>query len=252
MTPASRKYTAVFLWFLALGLILDFWTAWAVEKPCVVLLHGLLRNSQSMDWMALDLQRAGYSVIVPDYPSTRRTLHEHSEWLRSFIDSLPCDSINLVGHSLGALIARDYLSRYRAEKVKKLVMITPPNHGAEKADHFRTFFLYKWVFGKVSQSVTSDSTLGPDSLGIPHCPFGIIAGGKGSEGYSKKIPGNDDGILSIRKAYLNGAHDFVILNATHNAIIREKECSDNIISFLRTGKFLKHTPPPVLTSKTAK
>jgi triacylglycerol lipase len=252
MTRSSRKYLLLILFLPAIHLALGFSAASAADKPCVVLLHGLLRNSQSMDWMALDLRRAGYSVIVPDYPSTRRTLHEHSEWLRSFIDSLPCDSIDLVAHSLGALIARDYLSQHRPEKVKRLVMIAPPNHGAEKADQYRHFFMYNWVFGKVSQAVTSDSLVGPDRLGIPHCPFGIIAGGKGTQGYSKRIPGNDDGVLSVGKAYLKGAQDFLILTASHNAIIREKECSDNVISFLRTGKFLTHSSPPSTDSITAK
>jgi triacylglycerol lipase len=205
-----------------------------------------------MDWIALDLRRAGYNTIVPDYPSTRRTIQEHSEWLKSFVDNLPCDSVEIVAHSLGALIARDYLSRYQPDKVKKLVMITPPNHGAERADRFRQFFLYQWVFGKVAQAVTSDSAVGPDHLGVPHCPFGIIAGGKGTEGYSKSISGNDDGILSVGKAYLKGAQDFVILEASHNGILQKKQCSDNVISFLRTGQFLSHSPSPAVDSIATK
>ncbi|KPL06285.1 hypothetical protein AMJ86_08985 [bacterium SM23_57] len=221
----------------------------ADNQPCVVLLHGLLRNSQSLDWIALDLRREGYQVIAPDYASTRRTIREHAEWLKSYIDNLPCDSIYLVTHSLGSLISRDYLSRHRPKKIKKMVMITPPNHGSEKADRYRHLFLYHWVFGRVSETVTSDSLIGPHHLGLPHCPFGIIAGGKGKEGYSKKIPGDDDGVLSVDKAYLQGAQDFVVLKSTHNGIVRDKECSDNIISFLKHNRFLKHSPPPIADSK---
>jgi len=247
------------IWFLVCASLAYTTNGWSMapvhqenQKPCVVLLHGLLRNSQSLDWLALDLRRAGYTVVAPDYPSTRRTIREHSEWLKSFLDSLPCDSIDLVTHSLGGLIARDYLSRYRPEKVRKLVMIAPPNHGSEKADWHRNSFLYRWVFGKVSQAVTSDSLLGPDQLGIPTCPFGIIAGGKGIEGYSKKIPGNDDGVLSVEKTYLPGAQDFVILKSPHNEIVQERECSDNVIFFLQTGRFLKHSPPPMAPTASTK
>jgi predicted alpha/beta hydrolase family esterase len=214
------------------------------EKLCVVLLHGLLRNSQSMEWIAQDLRKAGYRAVVPDYPSTRRTIQEHSEWLRDFIQDLPCDSIYLVTHSLGGLIARDCFGRYQPEKVKKLVMIAPPNHGAERADRFRKNALYKLVFGKVAQEVTSDSVLGPEHLGVPQCPFGIIAGGKGKEGYDKDIPGNNDGVLSVQKAYLKGAQDFLVLNASHNSILLKKETSDNIISFLRYGHFINYSQSP--------
>lgn len=188
--------------------------------------------------------------MVPDYATTRRTIREHAEWLRQLVEDLPCDSVYLVAHSLGSLISRDYLSRYRPDKVKKLVMITPPNHGAEKADQMRHIFLYEWAFGKVAQSVTSDSLLGPDQLGMPHCPFGIIAGGKGKDGYSKKIPGNDDGILSVGKAYMEEAQDFLILQASHNGILLRKELSDNVISFIKNSRFLKHSPPP--TAPTSK
>jgi triacylglycerol lipase len=214
------------------------------ERPCVVLLHGLLRTSQSMEWIAQDLRKAGYRVVVPDYAGTRRTIPEHADWLNDFIQDLPCDSVYLVTHSLGGLIARDYLSRYQPEKVKKLVMITPPNHGSERADHFRKNIFYRWIFGKVAQSVTSDSLLGPDNLGIPTCPFGIIAGGKGKSGFDKDIPGNNDGVLSVRKTYLKGAQDFLIINASHNNILLKKETSDNIISFLKSNHFINHSLPP--------
>jgi len=252
----ARILLILFLAWASLFCTTETWSAapeeQACAKPCVVLLHGLLRNSQSLDWLALDLRRAGYTVIAPDYPSTRRTIREHSEWLKAFLDSLPCDSIDLVTHSLGGLISRDYLSRYRPEKVKILVMIAPPNHGAEKADWHRNSFLYKWVFGKVSQAVTSDSSSGPDKLGIPSCLFGIIAGGKAPEGYSRKIPGDDDGVLSVENAYQAGAADFVILKSPHNEIVQEKECSDNVIHFLQTGSFLRHSPPPKAPTASTK
>jgi hypothetical protein len=125
-----------------------------------------------------------------------------------------------------------------------LVMITPPNHGAEKADRYRGFFLYHWVFGKVAYQVTSDSVSGTQQLGIPHCPFAILAGGKSKEGYAKDIPGNDDGVLSVEKTYLEGTQDFLVIKASHNGILRKKETSDNIISFLLHGRFLNQSPPP--------
>ena len=127
-------------------------------------------------------------------------------------------------------------------------MITHPNHGSEKADSLRNLFLYRWVFGKVAQQVTSDSLVGPEQLGLPHCPFGIIAGGKGKEGYSKKIPGDDDGILSVGKAYMEEAEDFLILQASHNSILLQKALSDNVISFLENNRFLKHSKPPESTN----
>ena len=232
--------------WITLGVVVAFLMVQSAlaQQPCVVLLHGLLRNSRSMDWIALDLRRAGYDVIAPDYPTTRKTIQEHAEWLKSLIDNLPCDNVYIVAHSLGSLISREYLSKYKSESVKKLIMIAPPNHGSEKADRYRNIFLYRWVFGKVAQVVTSDTLQGPHDLGLPHCPFGIIAGGKGIEGYSKKIPGNDDGVLSVKSTYLKEAQDFLIINSSHNGIVKHKATSSNIISFLQTGKFLKHSPPP--------
>ena len=76
--------------------------------------------------------------------------------------------------------------------------------------------------------------------GIPKLPFGIIAGGAGNEkGYSDKLPGDDDGMVSVESAHLEGAKDFILLKHRHIPLVFAEETAQETLHFIQTGKFLK-------------
>jgi pimeloyl-ACP methyl ester carboxylesterase len=167
----------------------------------VILLHGLGAFRATMtplaDYLAAD---GDVTIINVSYPSTRGGIKDHAQALGCIVKHLDgIDTIDFVGHSLGNLVIRHFLGDitdpatgvHADSRIRRFVMIGPPNHGAEKAEKWSDSGLFQTMLG------TSAVQLGagwPDvepHLAIPACEFGIIAGGKGDhDGFTSSIDGD--------------------------------------------------------------
>ena len=114
---------------------------------------------------------------------------------------------------------------------QRMVMISPPNHGADIADTLApgdtTREISDWLVGESANQLAPKRgwpTLEPQ-LATPSFEFGIIAGGKGDdEGYLRAIPGDDDGLLSVDTMKLAGASDFMLVKGFTSSCRRRKRC----------------------------
>ena len=117
-----------------------------MDGRAVIVLHGLNRSRRSMDKLCTHLrEKGGYTVFNVTYPSTRRSIDDHAQSLGRIVENLDgIDEINLVGHSLGNIVIRRWLfdqidpatGRFRDARLKRLVMLGPPNHGSSIAAAF--------------------------------------------------------------------------------------------------------------------
>ncbi|MDX1812515.1 MAG: alpha/beta fold hydrolase, partial [Gammaproteobacteria bacterium] len=92
----------------------------------VVLIHGLWMNKWSMFYLGRYFKRRGYQVYYFSYPSVRRSLEENLEQLHTFIEQLPAQKIDMVGHSLGGILCLNYLQKYGADKINHCVLLGSP------------------------------------------------------------------------------------------------------------------------------
>jgi triacylglycerol lipase len=217
----------------------------------IVLVHGFMDTRFHLYFMEKELIAEGFVVINKTYPSVTMSIEECADYLAGIIRhgtehiEGPYE-LNLVTHSMGGLVARCYLDRYRPPQAKCLVMIATPNRGVTKAEMAARLPLAERVLGPALMEMAQ----GKDYLcalcgGAPSIPFGIIAGGKGDgEGYSALIPDDDDGTVAVRSAYLPGAADFLLLDHIHNLICYYDDTIENTRAFIENGAFLMHTAPP--------
>jgi hypothetical protein len=227
----------------------------ALKTHVVLVLHGLGRSRGSMEDMYEYLQkRSSGSVLNVGYASTRQSVQQHAESLANVVDNLEgVTEISLVAHSLGNLVIRRYLAtlqenpRADPPRIRRIVMLTPPNHGAELAERFRKNTVVQAVWGTAGNEIADWNEL-QARLAIPRCPFGIIAGGRGTDtGYNPLIKGDDDMVVSVAETRLPGAHDFVVVPVIHTTIMDDKRVQEYTLRFLESGYFLseeKRSPIP--------
>jgi triacylglycerol lipase len=216
------------------------------NNDCVVLLHGLARTHRSMNTMAAALEEAGYRPINMDYPSRKFTIerlamHAIPEALRR-CRAAACETVHFVTHSMGGILLRYYLSHRPIEKLGRAVMLSPPNHGSEAVDALRNSGWFRWLTGPAGQQLST----GPDGitagLGAVQCPVGIITGNVHTffdTWLSNRIPGEDDGKVSVQSARVEGMSDFLVLPYAHAFIMNRKQVVAQTIHFLRQGSFMR-------------
>src|SRR5581483_579983 len=129
----------------------------------------------------------GLTIINVSYASTRADIAQHAKALAGIVNNLDgVTEIDFVGHSLGNLIVRYYLHEAAQSgptdpRIKRFVMLAPPNHGAKRANDWADSDLFSMVLGESAMQLgTGWSALEP-KLAVPTCEFGIIAGGLGDD-----------------------------------------------------------------------
>jgi pimeloyl-ACP methyl ester carboxylesterase len=104
------------------------------NRPLVVLIHGLDSHSGIWYSMAQLLGAQGYQVAYFGFPSdgpiaedANRLADEMAELHKAF----PRLRVDLIGHSMGGLIARGYIEGDRyTQPVDRFIALGPPNHGS--------------------------------------------------------------------------------------------------------------------------
>jgi pimeloyl-ACP methyl ester carboxylesterase len=234
-----RKILEGKIWIFLMLLLLGRADA-VLADEAVVLLHGIANVPISMKYLENHLENAGYRVHNLGYPSTHMPIGEAAIKIRNQVLALGPDiTVNFVAHSMGNLVVRRMLEQ-NLPNLGRMVMIAPPNQGSIAAQQLNDLDLYQWIFGPAGQQLAADRVGFFESLPVPPCEFGIIAGGRGTkEGYNPLLPGDDDGTVRVEEAKLAGATDFLLLKNTHTLILFDPDTAQQVVHFLRHGRFDK-------------
>jgi pimeloyl-ACP methyl ester carboxylesterase len=214
----------------------------------VVLLHGIARSSASLSKMERALQHAGFKTLNLDYPSRTHPLETLAEIIHAPIERFLASGIgtlHFVTHSMGGLVARAYLTRYRPVQLGRVVMLGTPNQGCEIADRLARFALYRRFFGPAGGQLGTHRDAALHALlGVIDYPVGIIAGDRTLYPISwLLIPGPNDGRVSVARSTVAGMTAHLTVHATHSFMIRNATVIRQSIAFLKDGHFLPtHAP----------
>jgi triacylglycerol lipase len=107
-------------------------------SPPIILLHGLFQNRSCLFWLQYRLRAAGYRQIISINTPPWRDLETLTESLAKKVDELriklKVEKVILVGHSMGGMIARNYVqNRGGAANVLGLITLGAPHHGSKLA-----------------------------------------------------------------------------------------------------------------------
>jgi pimeloyl-ACP methyl ester carboxylesterase len=215
----------------------------------VVLLHGLAAPRWSMHLLGQYLcKQGGYEVFNMEYASTRCSVDDHAQSLASVIRSLEgITEINLIGHSMGNVVIRRYLAGeieattgWRPDpRIHRVVLIAPPNHGSIAATRLSENGVFKALFGSSGRQLGVDWKELERRLAVPQVEFGVIAGGLANDhGFNPRLPGDDDGRITVSTTRLAGAADFVVVPMLHELIANDPRVFAYALRFLEDGCFV--------------
>jgi pimeloyl-ACP methyl ester carboxylesterase len=215
----------------------------APDADTVILVHGLGRTPASMLVLQSRLAGEGYRVVNFGYPS-------RSESLEALTDSLgravhECCSkadrrVHFVTHSMGGVLVRSYLAERPEPFGGRVVMLSPPSQGSEIVDAYADSPLLRSMLGPSGVRLGTDSSGIASELGPVDFSLGIITGDRSINPIgSWLIPGPDDGKVSVTRARLEGAADFMVVHATHTFIMNRSDVAEQVAHFLANGKFAR-------------
>ena len=224
---------------ISLYIILTLATQLAAGEV-VILLHGLIRTSASMEVMEDALLEEAYRVYNIDYPSRHFPIEQLAKNVRKQVEALTesDDTIHFVTHSMGGILVRTIQKETPLENIGRVVMLSPPNQGSELADSLGDLSLYDWINGPAGDQLGTDPDGYINSLGPVDFELGVIAGDRSINWINSIIiPGKDDGKVSIERAKVEGMKDYTVIHATHPYIMKNNQAVAATIKFLKSGSF---------------
>ncbi len=189
------------------------------------------------------VKRAGYTYENYAYPGLMVDLDSIGGQLYHDVKQDGFDTISFVTHSMGGLVLRNMLKYSGNDKdfpvVFRIVMITPPNQGADIADHFQSKESMHKILGPNVRKMQTDTNSYANQLPVPiNCEIGIIIGARGkSKGYNLLINGDNDGLIKPEHTLLGNEDDTITLKLDHLAVIKRRKSRKQVIYFMRHGKF---------------
>lgn len=211
----------------------------AHASECVILLHGLLRNSGSMEALEKPLREAGFHVVNEGYPSTTNDIVTLANVaIPDAISKCQKDAaINFVTHSMGGILVRAYYRNREHKPPKRVVMLAPPNQGSEIIDT-EAFEWFGSVSGEAGAQLGTEAHSIPNTLGAVNFELGVIAGDYSINPiFSAMIPGDDDGAVAVDRTHVAGEKDWILITASHSLMMYNREAQRQAVHFLVNGAF---------------
>lgn len=215
-----------------------------IANHVIFLMHGLMRTPRSMRSLSkfLTVKNLG-TTIAPSYASSRGAVATHAAAFRELVETLPGKpTIDVIGHSLGNIVVRHAIADWQRNgdpagvlaRMKHMVMLGPPNQGANIARQLAKTGLFGLVTGKGGLELGRDWGELQSRLAIPPFPFAIVAGKLESKFVSNPlVEGEGDFVVSIDETHLDGAAIEIEVPVLHSFLMDDPAVHAFVAQFIQ-------------------
>ncbi len=211
-------------------------------KETVVVIPGLWMNGIECTLFRHRLVNDhGFNTCQYAYRTVHEGITENVEKLSAYLKTIRSESIHLVGHSLGGVLALKYLMAEAAEhpvdfRIGRVVCLGSPLTGSRAA---RGFLRLPWGAEFLGQMIRENVLENAMTEYTGQYDVGVIAGSLGC-GLGQLFGSLDrphDGTVSVSETRLPGITDHMEVNLTHAGLLLSRYVVGQTTWFLRHGKF---------------
>ena len=209
------------------------------EDSTLVLIHGLWMHGTVMQLLASRLQgRTASRILTYSYPSVSAGIDENVALLGEYLEGLDTPRIDLLGHSLGGVIALRTVLESQPSAVGRIVCLGAPLVGSSAARALQSWPGGGAIMGHAIREAVLDAPL-KQWPGIPEA--GMIAGnlGIGAGLLLNALDGEHDGTVCVDETRLPGLTDHIVLPVSHTGLLLSVEVANQAAAFLRDGAFVR-------------
>ena len=204
----------------------------------IVFVHGAIVNGWEMALLRRRLARLGYGVRALAWPSFRGGLDDNIERLGRFIAGTEADTVHVVGHSMGGVLARLLFERAPDPRPGRLVAIGSPLVDCWIGRRFQRLHgpIGSWCVGRTVREYIA-RPIGSAWRGARE--FGVLAGtfpfGVGNLFHD--LPAPSDGTVLLEETRLAGITAHATFRLNHFGMLFSGNCALAIARFLARGTF---------------
>ena len=137
-------------------------------------------------------------------------------------------------------------------RIKRIVMLGPPNNGSHLAELLKESRLFRLFCGISGEQLSSGWDKLSNRLSTPACAFAIIAGGQTKAARNPLLLGDDDFVVSVTETRLAGATDFTTLPVLHTFLMDDPTVQKYTLRFLQHGFLIsRERQNPILAQNGA-
>jgi len=202
-----------------------------------VVVHGLWMPGAETLLLRRRLGAAGFATRQFTYHSVAQDLHANALQLAEFLGDVPGETVHLVGHSLGGVIAVRTLQSHSLERIGRVVCLGAPLQGSRSALALARLPGGQRLIGK-SESAFLAGSVEPwtarEELGLI-CGRVPIGGGQ----LFGRLPAPHDGSIAVDETRLDGATEHIVLPVSHLSMLWSRAVAEQTVCFLESGRFAR-------------
>lgn len=205
----------------------------------IVFLHGFMRTGHNMAFLSRHFSDAGYRTLSPSLPLYIKSLDECTSVFEKYFvrEAGNYGIVHFIGHSMGGLVIRNFLSRNKIINPGRCVLIGTPNKGSDLVGIVEKYASPVMNIIKPYLALRPGGPNIPLPINTPSPEIGLIAGNRNNLLLSRLIKRDNDGRVAVEAVPYDGMKDFTILPYNHDEIHHKKETVCLIMNFIKTGYF---------------
>jgi pimeloyl-ACP methyl ester carboxylesterase len=208
-------------------------------EDIVVLVHGLWMTGLESGWLRGRLRdEYGFDTRQYSYHTVQIGLDDNVRQLHDFLADVPGETVHVVGHSLGGLLALHTLTRFPDHRRGRVVCLGSPLRGSSAARAMAGLPFGEEILGATMRDAVLSGGMA-EYRGKRE--VGVIAGtlGVGLGIVIENLPNPNDGTVAVEETKLPGIKDHLELAVSHTGLLVSSQVASQTAYFLRHGEFAR-------------